>query len=93
MAEHHEPQPQPTVWPVGFAIGVAVLLVGLIINPLWVSSIGGAIALVFGFLWAREATAELRRRRRAARPCRIRSPASGSPAAGSSRARRSASAV
>jgi len=60
MAEHHEPQPQPTLWPVGFAIGVAVLLVGLIVNPLWVSTIGGAIALVFGFLWAREATSELR---------------------------------
>jgi Rieske Fe-S protein len=62
MAEQHEPQPQPTVWPVGFAIGVAVLLVGLIINPLWISTIGGAIAVVFGFLWAREATKELRGR-------------------------------
>jgi menaquinol-cytochrome c reductase iron-sulfur subunit len=62
MAEHHEPQPQPTVWPVGFAIGVAVLLVGLIINPLWISTIGGAIAVVFGSLWAREATKELRGR-------------------------------
>jgi len=62
MAEPHEPQPQPTVWPVGFAIGVAVLLVGLIINPLWISTIGGAIAVVFGFLWAREATGELRGR-------------------------------
>jgi Rieske Fe-S protein len=60
MAEHHEPQPQPTLWPVAFAIGVAVLLVGLIINPLWISTIGGAIALVFGALWARAATAELR---------------------------------
>ena len=52
MAEHHEPQPQPTLWPVGFAIGIAVLLVGLIIDPLWISTIGGAIALVFGALWA-----------------------------------------
>jgi len=60
MAEQHEPEPQPTLWPVGFAIGVAVLLVGLVINPLWISTIGGAIAVVFGFLWAREATSELR---------------------------------
>jgi len=60
MAEQHEPEPQPTLWPIGFAIGVAVLLVGLVINPLWISTIGGAIAVVFGFLWAREATSELR---------------------------------
>ncbi len=52
--------PPPSVWPIAFAIGVAVTLVGLIINPLWISSIGGAIVLVFGFLWAREATSELR---------------------------------
>ena len=49
-------------WPIGFAIGIAVLLIGLIINPLWLSTIGGGIALVFGFLWARGATAELRGR-------------------------------
>jgi len=53
--------PSPTLWPLGFAIGIVVLLVGLIINPLVISSIGAAIAIVFGALWAREATAELRR--------------------------------
>src|SRR5207253_3991441 len=52
--------PSPSLWPIGFAIGVAVILVGLIINPLRVSTIGGAIALVFGVLWARDATSELR---------------------------------
>jgi Rieske Fe-S protein len=52
--------PPPTLWPIGFAIGIVVVLVGLIINPLLVSSIGAAIAIVFGFLWARDATAELR---------------------------------
>jgi Rieske Fe-S protein len=58
-----EPQlPSPSLWPIGFAIGVAVILVGLIINPLWISTIGGAIALVFGILWARDATSELRGR-------------------------------
>ena len=40
--------PSPSLWPIGFAIGIAVILVGLIIDPLWVSTIGGAIALVFG---------------------------------------------
>ncbi len=54
--------PSPTLWPIGFAIGIAVLLVGLIIDPLWISTIGGAIALVFGVLWARDATSGLRGR-------------------------------
>ena len=53
--------PSPTLWPIGFAIGIVVVLVGLVINPELISSIGGAIAIVFGFLWAREATAEYRR--------------------------------
>jgi Rieske Fe-S protein len=58
---HDEPHlPAPTLWPIGFAIGIVVALVGLIINPTLVSPIGGAIAIVFAFLWAREATAELR---------------------------------
>jgi Rieske Fe-S protein len=52
--------PSPTLYPIGFAIGIVVLLVGLIINPLLISSIGAAIAVVFAILWAREATAELR---------------------------------
>ena len=58
---HDEPHlPAPTLWPIGFAIGIVVALVGLIINPTLISPIGGVIAIVFGFLWAREATAELR---------------------------------
>jgi len=54
--------PAPSLWPIGFAIGIAVVLVGLIVNPVIIASIGGAIAIVFGFLWARDATAELRGR-------------------------------
>jgi Rieske Fe-S protein len=58
---HEEPHlPPPTLWPIGFAIGIVVVLVGLIIDPVLISSIGGAIAIVFAFLWARDATAELR---------------------------------
>jgi Rieske Fe-S protein len=58
---HEEPHlPPPTLWPIGFAIGIVVLLVGLVINPELISSIGAAIAIVFAFLWARDATAELR---------------------------------
>jgi Rieske Fe-S protein len=52
--------PSPTYWPIGFAIGVAVVLVGLIVNPLWISTIGGVIVIVFGYLWARDATSDLR---------------------------------
>jgi quinol---cytochrome c reductase iron-sulfur subunit, bacillus type len=52
--------PPPTLWPIGFAIGIVVVLVGLVIDPLLISTIGAVIAIVFGFLWARDATAELR---------------------------------
>jgi Rieske Fe-S protein len=58
---HDEPHlPAPSVWPIGFAIGIVVLLVGLIVNPILVSTIGAGIAVVFGLLWARDATSEMR---------------------------------
>jgi Rieske Fe-S protein len=42
-----------TLWPVGFAVGVACLLVGLVVS--WVAvGIGAAIAAIFGFLWVRD---------------------------------------
>jgi Rieske Fe-S protein len=53
--------PAPTIGPVGFALGIVVVLVGLIVNPLWISTIGAVVAVIFGVLWAREATSELRR--------------------------------
>jgi Rieske Fe-S protein len=52
--------PAPTLYPIGFAAGIAVALVGLIVNPKIIAPIGGAIAIVFAFLWAREATMEYR---------------------------------
>jgi menaquinol-cytochrome c reductase iron-sulfur subunit len=52
--------PPPSLWPVGFAIGVAVVLVGLIVRPLLIAPIGAAIAIVFAFLWARDATRDYR---------------------------------
>jgi Rieske Fe-S protein len=55
--------PPPTLWPIGFAIGIAVTLVGLIVNPLWIGPLGVALTVVFGALWARDATAELRGQR------------------------------
>jgi Rieske Fe-S protein len=45
---------QGAIWPVMVAIGVSVLLVGLIVSPLEVPPLGGALALVAGFLWARD---------------------------------------
>ena len=53
-AQHHEPS--PTLYPLGFAVGIAVILVGLVIDPLLIGSIGLAITLVFAFLWIRDAT-------------------------------------
>ncbi len=54
--EKHPHVPGPSLWPVGFAVGVVVLLVGLIVS--WsIAGLGAVIALVFGFLWVRDLTA------------------------------------
>jgi Rieske Fe-S protein len=51
--------PGPSLWPIGFAIGVACLLLGLVIS--WVVALIGAIlAVVFGLLWASGVTREVR---------------------------------
>ncbi len=51
--------PSPTLWPVGFAVGIVCVLVGLIVS--WPAvAIGGAIALVFGGLWVRDLSSEMR---------------------------------
>jgi menaquinol-cytochrome c reductase iron-sulfur subunit len=49
-----QPQlPSPSLWPVGFAVGIVCLLVGLVVS--WpVAAVGAVLALVFGFLWARD---------------------------------------
>ena len=48
--------PGPSIWPVGFAVGVVVLLVGLIVSW-WIAGVGAVLALVFAFLWVRDLTA------------------------------------
>lgn len=55
MSEEHDNHdlPGPSLWPIGFAIGVACLLVGLVVS-IPVLIVGALIALVFGFLWVRE---------------------------------------
>jgi Rieske Fe-S protein len=57
---HDSPHlPGPSLWPIGFAVGVACLLLGLVLS--WVvAAVGAAVAVVFGLLWAREVTREVR---------------------------------
>jgi Rieske Fe-S protein len=52
----HEPHvPGPSLWPVGFAVGVVVLLVGFVVS--WaIVAIGVFITVFFAFLWIRELT-------------------------------------
>jgi quinol---cytochrome c reductase iron-sulfur subunit, bacillus type len=51
--------PGPSLWPIGFAIGVACLLVGLVISWI-VAAIGAVLAVAFGILWARDVTRGVR---------------------------------
>jgi Rieske Fe-S protein len=41
------------VWPISFAVGVAALLVGLIVNPEVIAPLGGVITVLAGFGWVR----------------------------------------
>jgi Rieske Fe-S protein len=52
-APEHPHVPGPSLWPVGFALGIVALLVGVVVNW-WIVVAGGAIAVIFGFLWARD---------------------------------------
>jgi Rieske Fe-S protein len=53
--DDHPHVPGPSLWPVGFAVGVVVLLVGLIVSW-YIAGVGAVIALAFGFLWVRDLT-------------------------------------
>ena len=55
MSDEHDTQelPTPSLWPIGFAIGVACMLVGLVVSfPVLI--VGALVALVFGVLWVRD---------------------------------------
>jgi len=53
--------PPPSLWPIGFAIGIVCILVGLIVS--WpAAAVGVAVTVVFGFLWVRDVTGGYRRR-------------------------------
>jgi Rieske Fe-S protein len=51
--EEHPHTPGPSIWPVGFAVGIACVLAGLVVSRPAVIA-GAVIALVFGALWARD---------------------------------------
>ena len=51
--------PAPTLWPVGFAIGIACIFVGLIVGPIIVA-VGAVLTALFGFLWIRDVTSGYR---------------------------------
>jgi Rieske Fe-S protein len=51
--------PGPSLWPIGFAIGVACLLLGLVISWI-VAALGIVLAVAFGILWARDVTRDVR---------------------------------
>jgi Rieske Fe-S protein len=52
-------EPTPTIWPVGFAIGIACIFIGLILSPI-VVAVGAVLAAIFGFLWIRDVTRGVR---------------------------------
>ena len=46
--------PAPSLWPLGFAIGLTVALVGLVIGSWSAVAVGAVVLLAFGFIWARD---------------------------------------
>ena len=51
--------PPPSLWPIGFAVGIACILTGLVVS--WtVAAVGAVIAIAFGFLWVRDVTGNVR---------------------------------
>ena len=61
MSSHGDKRhvPAPSLWPIGFAIGIACLLVGLVVSW-WGVVIGGGLLVVFGFLWVYDLTRDMR---------------------------------
>ena len=60
MNDHDQPHlPPPSLWPIGFAVGIACILAGLVLSWL-VAAVGAVIAALFGFLWIRDVTRPVR---------------------------------
>ena len=62
MSAHNDEKPHlppPSLWPIGFAVGIACVLVGLVVS--WPAvAVGAVITAVFAFLWIRDVTAGVR---------------------------------
>lgn len=57
--ERHGGLPGPTIWPIGFSAGIALILIGLVVS--WpIVAVGAGLAIVFGFLWIRDVTVGVR---------------------------------
>ena len=60
MTDHDQPHlPPPSLWPIGFAVGIACIFIGLILSPIIVA-VGAVLAAIFGFLWIRDVTRPVR---------------------------------
>jgi Rieske Fe-S protein len=60
LSDHDQQHlPAPSLWPIGFAVGVACILVGLVVSTI-VAVAGAVIAIAFGFLWIRDVTRPVR---------------------------------
>ena len=46
--------PAPSLWPLGFAIGLTVALVGLVIGSWSAVAVGAVLMVGFGFVWVRD---------------------------------------
>ena len=62
MSAHNDKPhvPAPSLWPVGFAIGVVCLLLGLVLGSWTIVAVGAALAIAFGYLWVRDLTRDMR---------------------------------
>ena len=60
MSPDQQPHvPPPSLWPIGFAVGIACILTGLVVS--WPAvAVGAVLAVVFGFLWIRDMTGSVR---------------------------------
>src|SRR4051812_34504779 len=56
-SREHPRVPGPSLWPVGLALGIVVLLVGFVM-AWWIVALGVVVVFVFALLWARDVARE-----------------------------------
>ena len=59
-SSNHTHVPGPSLWPIAFAVGIACLLVGIVLDSMVVAGIGLVLAVAFGLLWARDVSRDVR---------------------------------